>query len=193
MYGGKAEIGFFKANLPQVGLPKAKIFEKLGKRCLHSGFRLVAGNCAANTYIWKLNFIKKTKYLLNFIRIKASKTNKNVSYIPQYLVCVKYCISEQQFPFPVLLLLNNFATHDSDWNQSHLNLIVRWLIITFRFLFLDKISYNSMADKKPRATWSEEDWVVLQEIVARTKSKGGTPMTKLLLNKNPKNNILMSE
>ena len=50
-----------------------------------------------------------------------------------------------------------------------------------------------MADKKPRATWSEEDWVVLQEIVARTKSKGGTPMTKLLLNKNPKNNILMSE
>ena len=57
-------------------------------------------------------------------------------------------------------------------------------------VFLENMSLN---DKKPLTWWSEEDWVVLKEIVARTKSKGGTPMTKRLENKNPKNNILMSQ
>ena len=63
----------------------------------------------------------------------------------------------------------------------------------FYFVFLDKMSHNLKSDKKPRASWSEEDWIVLKELVDRTKSKGGTPMTKLLSSKNPKNNILMSE
>ena len=50
-----------------------------------------------------------------------------------------------------------------------------------------------MSGKKPHATWSEQDWIVLKEIVARTKTKGGTQMYKLLANKNPKNEILMIE
>ena len=42
--------------------------------------------------------------------------------------------------------------------------------------------------RKPRVTWSQEEWLILEGIVNRAQTKNGTPMTKLLENKTPKNN-----
>ena len=42
--------------------------------------------------------------------------------------------------------------------------------------------------RKPRVTWSQEDFLILEEIVMKSKTKSGVAMVKLLENKTPKNN-----
>ena len=45
--------------------------------------------------------------------------------------------------------------------------------------------------RKPWVNWSQTDWIVLEDIVNKTKTKSGVPMVKLLDNTTPKNNQLL--